>query len=71
MKLHYYPETDSLYIELLDEKSCDSKEIAEGVVIDLGSNGQIVGFDIDNAKKRVNLSKLEILQVPVTETKIA
>jgi uncharacterized protein YuzE len=35
MKFHYYPETDSLYISLLDAPSVDSQEVASGVVLDL------------------------------------
>jgi len=34
MKLNYYPETDSLYIDLSEITSIESKEISEGVVID-------------------------------------
>ncbi len=47
MKLDYYPETDSLYIELTTDKtSVDSMEITEGVVVDIDSDGNIIGFDI-------------------------
>ena len=28
MKLHYYPETDSLYIDLQDRPAADSQEVA-------------------------------------------
>jgi uncharacterized protein YuzE len=31
MKLHYYPETDSLYIELRSEPGAETREIAEGL----------------------------------------
>ncbi|MGQ9553426.1 MAG: DUF2283 domain-containing protein, partial [Anaerolineae bacterium] len=31
MKLHYYPETDSLYIDLSEKLSADSLEVAPGV----------------------------------------
>ena len=39
MKLHYYPETDSLYIDVSDAVSADSREVAEGVVIDFDAEG--------------------------------
>src|SRR6266566_8963847 len=51
MKLHYYPETDSLCIELSDKPSTESEEVAAGVVIDSDSDGHVVGFDIDHASK--------------------
>ena len=35
MKLHYYPETDSLYIELMEKPGAETREIVEGLVVDL------------------------------------
>jgi len=34
MKLHYYKETESMYIDLSSKISVDSKEISPGVVLD-------------------------------------
>ena len=39
MKLNYYPDTDSLYIELSEKSSIESQEISEGIVIDYDSEG--------------------------------
>nr|WP_290224326.1 DUF2283 domain-containing protein [Trichocoleus desertorum] len=60
MKLHYYPETDTLYIQLKNEPSTESEEIAHDVVIDFDANGKIVGIDIDHASQAVDLSELNI-----------
>ena len=35
MKLHYYPETDSLYIELQGRPGAETREIAPGLVADI------------------------------------
>lgn len=64
MKFNYYQETDSLYIELSPKTSSDSKEIANGVVIDFDEKGNIVGIDIDNASKIVDLSRIESNSLP-------
>ena len=48
MKLHYYPETDSLYIELKSTPGAEAREIVAGLVVDLDANGEVVGFDIDH-----------------------
>ncbi|NCR40962.1 MAG: DUF2283 domain-containing protein [Microcystis aeruginosa W13-11] len=58
MKINYYPETDSLYIHLTDKPSVDSQEISEGVVADYDELGNLVGLDIDNASKKVQLGEL-------------
>ncbi len=64
MKLHYYPETDSLYIELKSVPSTEAREIVEGLVVDLDANGDVVGFDIDNASRKLELSKIETVALP-------
>ncbi|MGN6562809.1 MAG: DUF2283 domain-containing protein [Thermomicrobiales bacterium] len=64
MKLHYYPETDSLYIELNENPSSDSQEIAEGLVLDVDANGNPVGIDIDAASQRLDLATLETIALP-------
>jgi uncharacterized protein YuzE len=66
MKLHYYPETDTLYIQLKNEPSTESEEIAHDVVIDFNADGKIVGIDIDHASQAVDLSELAIEALPKT-----
>ena len=67
MKFHYYPETDSLYIDLSEKVSANSQEVAPGVVIDFDAEGDLVGIDIDHASKIVNLSRLEAKSLPVNK----
>ena len=64
MKLHYYPETDSLYIELKSSPGTETREVAEGLVVDLDAKGEVVGFDIDNASHKLDLSKIETIALP-------
>ena len=64
MKLNYYPETDSLYIDLSEKTSIESKEISEGVVLDYDDEGNLVGIDIDNASKKVQLKELTLRRLP-------
>ena len=66
MKFYYYPETDSLYIDLSERTSVDSREVAPGVVLDFDAEGNLVGIDIDHASKIVNLSRLEAESLPIT-----
>ena len=64
MKLHYYPETDSLYIELKSAPGAETREIVTGLVVDLDANGEVVGFDIDQASRKLDLSKVETIALP-------
>ena len=65
MKLNYYLETDSLYIDLVEKPSVESKEVSEGVVLDYDAEGNLVGIDIDNASKKVQLKELSLRKLPV------
>ncbi|HVR99551.1 MAG TPA: DUF2283 domain-containing protein [Thermoanaerobaculia bacterium] len=64
MKLNYHPETDSLYIDLAERPSTESREISEGVVLDYDTDGKLVGIDIDNASNKVELKRLVLSKLP-------
>ncbi len=64
MKIKYYPETDSLYIDLTSKKAVDSREIENGVVLDFDESGHLAGIDIDEASKHLDLNVLEISELP-------
>jgi uncharacterized protein YuzE len=64
MKLYYYPETDSLYIELTSAPGSEAREIVEGLVVDLDADGNVVGLDIDHASRKLDLSKVETIALP-------
>ena len=70
MKLHYYPETDSLYIEFRAEPGTETREIADGLNVDLDAGGVVVGFDIDHASKRLDLTTLESIALPLRHSKV-
>ena len=63
MKLNYFADTDSLYIELAAQPSTESKEVSEGVVIDYDSRGNLVGIDIDNASTKVDMRILQLINL--------
>ena len=64
MKLHYYPETDSLYIELKSGPRTEAREIVQGLVADLDAEGNVVGLDIDQASQKLDLSVVETIALP-------
>ena len=65
MKLNYYPDTDSLYIDLSEQPSVESREIDEGIVLDYDAAGHLVGIDIDNASRKVELKHLTLNKLPL------
>jgi len=71
VKIHYYPETDSLYIELQAGPGVETREIAEGLNADLDADGAVVGLDIDHASTKLDLTTLETIALPLASLKAA
>ena len=70
MKFRYYPETDSLYIELSEKPGADVREVAPGVVLDFDAEGKLVGIDIDRASSVANLSRLDVESLPLAHVSL-
>jgi uncharacterized protein YuzE len=68
MKLHYYPETDSLYVEPKAAPGAETREVAQGLNVDLDAAGELVGFDIDSASRRLDLTTLETIALATKTT---
>ena len=71
MKLNYYGDTDSLYIDLNSKPSFETREVAEGLLVDFDKEGHVVGIDIDRASTLLVLNKLELTHLPLVEIKAA
>jgi len=71
MKINYYPDTDSIYIDLSSKTSKESVEISEGVVLDYDDKGNVVGIDIDNASVKMDLTELILNRLPIKVQKIS
>ncbi len=71
MRLHYYPETDSLYIELKSQPGTETGEVTSGLNVDIDAQGEVVGFDIDLASQRLDLTMLETVALPLRTTSAA
>ena len=71
MKINYYPDTDSIYIDLSSKTSVESTEISEGVVLDYDGNGKLVGIDIDNASDKLDLTEMILNNLPAKVHKLS
>ena len=69
MKLHYYPETDNLYVEFKPQSGADTIEVTPGLNVDVDAAGEVVGFDIDHASRRLDLGTLEATALPLHTVK--
>ena len=70
MKINYYPETDSLYIDLSHKPSVDSREVSDGIVLDYDEIGNLVGIDIDHASTKMNMKEIILGRLPSEMTQV-
>lgn len=65
MQFQYFPESDMLYIKLADGISIESEEVATGFVLDFDESQRVIGIEIEDASKHIDLSRLELSALPV------
>jgi uncharacterized protein YuzE len=65
MLFQYYPESDMLYIKLSDGVSTESEEVAPGVVLDFDGDNHLIGLEVEDASKMIDLSRLELRTLPL------
>jgi uncharacterized protein YuzE len=58
MKIEYSKSVDALYIRLREAKIADSRDIEEGVTVDIDEKGHIVGIEILDASEKMNISDM-------------
>ena len=59
MKLHYYPETDNAYVEFSKKPVTETREVADGLNIDLGADGELIGIEIEHSSKHLDSAVIE------------
>lgn len=67
MKLSYFADTDTLYVELASGTASDGAEITEGVVADYDGQGRLLGLEIEQASKRIDVTRLETVGLPIAQ----
>ena len=67
MKFKYDNETDTLYINLIDIPGVDSFEIAPDYIVDVESEGKIVGIEVLNVKEKVDMHSFIFDTIPAKD----
>ncbi len=60
MKLDYFPDTDTLYINLSDKTVQDSEAYSESLMVDFDQEGKPVGITIEHYSQSVSSQDIEI-----------
>jgi len=67
MKISYDPKHDVLYLKFSEGKIVDTIEVVEGVLIDYGENGEIVGIEMINASALIKAKPLQEIIIKIQE----
>jgi uncharacterized protein YuzE len=63
MRLKYFPDTDTAYLELTNNEVVETRDINEDILIDIDIEGNLVGMTIEHAQIKANLSEFSYQQV--------
>ena len=67
MIFQYYADSDMLYIRLAEGTSAESEEIVPGAVLDLNEHNRVVGVEIEDAGRLMDLTRLELRSMPIAD----
>lgn len=65
MKIQYFPDTDTLAIELTTRPVVATDAITDDLILDYDSDGKVVAITLDNYSKNVETIDLQALGVPL------
>jgi uncharacterized protein YuzE len=60
MKVKYFKETDTLYIEFRDQQICESRDLDENTVLELDSDGNICAITFEHASNRTDVQQVTL-----------
>ncbi|RCN59404.1 DUF2283 domain-containing protein [Acidiferrobacter thiooxydans] len=63
MKIQYFQDTDTLYIELRSADIAETQDLDENTILDLDTQGQICGITIEHASDRADIPQFSFEQV--------
>ena len=63
MKIRYFAETDTLYVELNDNPVAETREVNEDTLLDFDVNGNLVAISLEHARGVTDLSEFSLLQI--------
>lgn len=60
MKMSYFDDTDTLYIEFNDAEVAESKDLDDNTLVDVDAAGQIIAITVEHASERTDVMKLVV-----------
>ena len=63
MKIKYFQDTDTLYIEFKETKVAETRDLDENTLLDVDRDGNICGITVEHASQRTDIPRFSYEQV--------
>lgn len=63
MKIKYFQETDTLYIELREAEVSETRDLDEDTLVDIDQQGAICAITIEHASERADIPRFSFEQI--------
>lgn len=63
MKIKYFQDTDTLYIEFKSTVVSESRDMDENTLLDLDADGNICGITVEHARDRADIPQFSFEQI--------
>ena len=63
MKIRYFQDTDTLYIEFKETQVAETRDLDENTLLDVDRDGNICGITVEHASKRTDIPRFSYEQV--------
>jgi len=63
VKIRYFRDTDTLYIELRQAPVAETRDLDENTQVDVDERGQVCAITVEHASERADLPALDYQQV--------
>lgn len=60
MKVQYFEDTDTLYIEFRDREIAETRNLDENTLLDLDAEGNVCAITFEHASKRTDVNHLQV-----------
>lgn len=67
MKIRYFPDTDTVYVELTDKQVVETRDLNENTIIDLDVDGNLVAITLEHARESANILDFSFQQVATAQ----
>lgn len=63
MKIKYFQDTDTLYIEFKSTAVSESRDLDENTLVDLDAKGDVCGITVEHARDRADIPQFSFEQI--------